>query len=626
MEKTVRDVIAQPIGKEQVRDAAQTLDRYKRGKANLENQVKENEEWYRLRHWETLRREKKNTSPEPTSAWLFNAIAGKHADAMDNFPEPAVLPRERADENDAKVLSEILPVVLERNGFEQVYSNAWWDKLKQGTAVYGAFWDATAENGLGDIAIKQIDLLNIYWEPGCEDIQRSQNLFITELRDRKQVAAEFGADERELDGRIEAAKYNYDDQVDTSDKVVVVDWYYKKRIGSKTVLHYAKFCGETLLFASENDERYRERGWYDHGQYPVVFDVLYPCKGTPCGFGYVAIAKDPQMYIDRLGGAILESAIVSATPRYFIGSNTGVNEQQFADLGKKFIKVEGSLDDLHIKPVTAPQLSGAAITVLEQKINEMKETSANRDVSNGGSTSGATAAAAIAALQEAGNKLSRDMISASYRAYTQIGNLCIELVRQFYDEPRSFRITGIAGGAEQTYVDYSNGGIKEQRTGVDSAGQSTYRRPIFDIKMRAQKKNPFSRISQNELALQLYAAGFFNPERAQEASGALEMMDFEGKSQVTERVAQGQTLMQICTQLSEQVQQMASMLGAMNGMPNAPGGDMPATPTGASTRVPSGGVSGEIAEAQIPKTGYMERLAQRSSPDLSSAESGVSVE
>lgn len=626
MEKTVRDVIATPIGKEQVRDAAQTLDRYKRSKTNLENQVKENEEWYRLRHWETLRREKKNTSPEPTSAWLFNAIAGKHADAMDNFPEPAVLPRERADEKDAQALSEILPVVLERNGFEQVYSNAWWDKLKQGTAVYGAFWDATAENGLGDIAIKQIDLLNIYWEPGCEDIQRSQNLFITELRDRKQVAAEFGVDERELDGRIEAAKYNYDDQVDTSDKVVVVDWYYKKRIGSKTVLHYVKFCGETLLFASENDERYRERGWYDHGQYPVVFDVLYPCKGTPCGFGYVAIAKDPQMYIDRLGGAILESAIVSATPRYFIGSNTGVNEQEFADLGKKLIKVEGSLDDLHIKPVTAPQLSGAAITVLEQKINEMKETSANRDVSNGGRTSGATAAAAIAALQEAGNKLSRDMISASYRAYTQIGNLCIELVRQFYDEPRSFGITGIAGGAEQTYVDYSNGGIKEQRTGVDSAGQPTYRRPIFDIKMRAQKKNPFSLISQNELALQLYAAGFFNPERAQEASGALEMMDFEGKSQVTERVAKGQTLMQICTQLSQQVQQMASMLGAMNGMPNAPGGDMPAAQPGASTRVPSGGVSGEIAEAQTPKTGYMERLAQRSSPDLSSAESGVSVE
>lgn len=304
MEKTVRDVIATPIGKEQVRDAAQTLDRYKRSKTNLENQVKENEEWYRLRHWETLRREKKNTSPEPTSAWLFNAIAGKHADAMDNFPEPAVLPRERADEKDAQALSEILPVVLERNGFEQVYSNAWWDKLKQGTAVYGAFWDATAENGLGDIAIKQIDLLNIYWEPGCEDIQRSQNLFITELRDRKQVAAEFGVDERELDGRIEAAKYNYDDQVDTSDKVVVVDWYYKKRIGSKTVLHYVKFCGETLLFASENDERYRERGWYDHGQYPVVFDVLYPCKGTPCGFGYTTPIPD---------GATTSSARISTT-------------------------------------------------------------------------------------------------------------------------------------------------------------------------------------------------------------------------------------------------------------------------------------------------------------------------
>ncbi len=49
---------------------------------------------------------------EPSSAWLFNAILNKHADAMDNYPEPVVLPRERSDEESAKTLSSILPVVL----------------------------------------------------------------------------------------------------------------------------------------------------------------------------------------------------------------------------------------------------------------------------------------------------------------------------------------------------------------------------------------------------------------------------------------------------------------------------------------------------------------------------------
>lgn len=34
---------------------------------------------------------------EPTSAWLFNAIVSKHADAMDSFPEAVILPRSEAD-------------------------------------------------------------------------------------------------------------------------------------------------------------------------------------------------------------------------------------------------------------------------------------------------------------------------------------------------------------------------------------------------------------------------------------------------------------------------------------------------------------------------------------------------
>lgn len=67
---------------------------------------------------------------EPRSAWLFNALANKHADIMDNFPEANVLPREKNDERAAKALSEIIPVILERNEFEETYSAGGWYKLK----------------------------------------------------------------------------------------------------------------------------------------------------------------------------------------------------------------------------------------------------------------------------------------------------------------------------------------------------------------------------------------------------------------------------------------------------------------------------------------------------------------
>ena len=56
-----------------------------------------------------------------------------------------------------------------------------------------------------------------------------------------------------------------------------------------------------------------------------------------------------------------------------------------------------------------------------------------------------TAASAIAAMQEAGSKLSRDGNKAAYRAFREVVELVVELIRQFYDLPRQFRILGENG-------------------------------------------------------------------------------------------------------------------------------------------------------------------------------------
>ncbi|MEG2000835.1 MAG: hypothetical protein RR053_05535, partial [Evtepia sp.] len=503
------------IGKEEIAKAVDLLTRYKQGKANLESRVVEDELWWELRHWEVIRREQNGTMPQPSSAWLFNAILNKHADAMDNYPEPVVLPRERTDEESAKTLSSVLPVILEYNAYEQTYSDNWWEKLKHGTAAYGVFWNSSKENGLGDIDIREIDLLKLFWEPGVTDVQKSRNLFLVELVDEDLLEQQYPQHKGKLGGSvIDVKQYIYDDTVDISGKSVVVDWYYKTTAPSgKTLLHYAKFVGDTLLFASENEPAFREQGWYDHGLYPIVLDVLFPEKGTPVGFGYVSICKDPQLYIDKLSSNIMENSMMTTKKRFFVGSNTGINEEEFLDWSRPLVHVEGELDDRRLREIVTQPLSDIYVTVAQMKIEEMKDTAANRDVNSGAAGSGVTAAAAIAALQEAGNKVSRDMIAASYRAHTDINALCIELIRQFYDESRSFRVTGKMPGSYE-FVDMSNAAISDQLISPTYPGQETeysplFRRPIFDIKIKAQKKNPFSRMEQNERAKELYGIGFF---------------------------------------------------------------------------------------------------------------------
>ena len=425
------------IGAEELRRANGILKKYKEGKTRLEQRIIDNEQFWKLRHWEQMEKEGQGGNsgdPQPASGWLVNCILSKHADAMDCYPAPTVLPREPDDRQEAQRLSRILPVVLKKNQFKRTYSSAWWYKLKSGCAVYGVFWDGTKLGGLGDISVKRMDLLNLFWEPGVTDIQDSAHFFSTELVDNDKLLAEYPQLEGKLGrGNFTLSRYLYDDTVDTSNKSLVVDWYYHTNMEGRKVLQYCKYVGETVLYATENDtvqptetqlmgadENGRpvmgqvpcgpsmaQRGWYDHGKYPFVFDVLFPEEGTPCGYGSIDLCTSSQKQIDLMNQAILKNTLANATPRFFIRSDGAVNENEYADWTRPFVHTNGNLGSDSIAPIRAGSLDSVYVAILNNKIGEMKETAGNRDVANGGTASGVTAGTAIAALQESSGKLRR---------------------------------------------------------------------------------------------------------------------------------------------------------------------------------------------------------------------------
>ena len=528
------------IGTEEVRRAAEILRRYHAGKRQLEQRIIDNEQFWKLRPWQQMEKTGQGgnpADPQPTSGWLVNCILSKHADAMDCYPEPTVLPREPGDREEARKLTRILPVVLKKNGFKRTYSGAWWYKLKSGCAVYGVFWDAGKLNGLGDIAIRRMDLLNLFWEPGVTDIQDSPHFFSTELQDREALEERYPWAKGKADrGGWSVSRYLYDDAVDTSGKVLVVDWYYHTRENGRKVLQYCKFVGDTVLYATENDPDMREKGWYDHGKYPFVFDVLFPEEGTPAGYGYVDLCKSPQKQIDLMNQAILKNTLASATPRFFVRSDGAVNENEYADWTRPFVHTNGNLGSDSIAPIQTAGLDSVYVAILQSKIAEMKETAGNRDVANGGTAGGVTAATAIAALQEAGGKLSRNMIDDGYEAFSDVVTLCIELIRQFYSLPRQFRLLGAMGREE--FVTYDSRGLQPQA--VDDGVITGYRVPEFDLEVSAQDENPYKTMEYNQLALQLFQMGFFRADMADQALRCLELMDFKNKDQLMSSILQGQ--------------------------------------------------------------------------------------
>lgn len=590
--QSAADILARPrIGPEELRRANGILKKYKEGKARLEQRIIDNEQFWKLRHWEQMEKEGQGGNsgdPQPASGWLVNCILSKHADAMDCYPAPTVLPREPDDRLEAQRLSRILPVVLKKNQFKRTYSSAWWYKLKSGCAVYGVFWDGTKLGGLGDISVKRMDLLNLFWEPGVTDIQDSAHFFSTELVDNERLLADYPQLEGKLGrGGFTLSRYLYDDTVDTTGKSLVVDWYYHTTVEGRRVLQYCKYVGETVLYATENDtvqptetrflgtdEEGRpvmgqapcgpsmaQRGWYDHGKYPFVFDVLFPEEGTPCGYGYIDLCKSPQKQIDLMNQAILKNTLANATPRFFIRSDGAVNENEYADWTRPFVHTNGNLGSDSIAPIRAGSLDSVYVAILNNKIAEMKETAGNRDVANGGTAAGVTAGTAIAALQESSGKLSRNMIDDGYEAFADVVTLCIELIRQFYEMPRQFRLLGAMGTEE--FVSYDRSGLQPRV--MDDGVNVSYRVPEFDLEIGAERESPYRTAEANQLALQLFQMGFFREDLADQALRCLELMDFKNKDQLARIISGGRTQAAEMAAMRQQLLQLAQVVDEAKG-------------------------------------------------------------
>lgn len=555
------------ITDEDVSGYEEELQEYMQGKAKLDSKIIANQEWWRLRHWEQMNTiENRDDEEKATSAWLFNSIINKHADVMDNYPTTTVLPRSETGEEEAKVLTEILPVLAQRNNYEKVYSDKAYDLLIEGGCITSTLWDNTLNDGFGDVITQNIDVLNFFWEPGVSDIQQSAKIFVCSLQDNDVLEQMYPQMVGHTGGGKTIRQYlNQDEQIDFSDKSEVWDMYYKVNVTeeidkdnltgqtvsrTRQVLHFVKFCNGKLLYASENDPDMADRGWYDHGRYPFTITPLFKIKDSPWGFGYIDVMKSPQAQIDRLDQLIIKNAIMASTPRWAVRDGADVNADDFADWSKAIIRIgtSANINDV-MTEIQAGAIPGFVVNHKAELIDQLKETSGNRDVAQGGTTGGATAATAIAAMQEAGSKLIRDLNKTLYRGTRDESYLMVETMRQFYTEPREFRIDMDNGNYH--FIEYISGLVNDIQKNNASE---------FDITIVAEKQSPFSKAAQNETIKELYGLGLFSPENATAALVCLEGLEFEGKDKIKEMVQQNSIMLQQFQAAMQIIQQAAMVI------------------------------------------------------------------
>lgn len=577
---SVNKIKTDVLNKAEVSKILDALKLYKDNKAALDSKIIEHEDWFKGQYWKYISgNNAEQKTLNPTTSFLFNAIWNRHADAMDNYPEPVFLEREADDKEEADKLSKIVPLALEKADFEATYSDVWWYKLKQGAGIYGVFWDNSKENGLGDIAIKKVDLLRVYCEPHITNIQDSRYLFVLSLENSEAMRKRYPKAEIPEDATDMTVKGYFNDYSDSMlrGKTCVIDCYERgKNVAGRDVVHLTKLVGEKVIYSTKTDPALSQSGLYDHGLYPFVTDVFIPVENSPFGMGMIDIAKGTQAQIDKLSYLIERNALIAGRQKWLIKRDSGFDAKQLADMSVDFVECDRNVDDSIIRPVQANPIPNYIIAERQNKINELKELIGNRDFTQGSTTGGVTAYGAITALQEAGSKLSRDMIKTSYRAYRDIAYMVVELIRQFYTEERKFRITGEAGAVD--YVGLDNSGLADQPIEQDmpmmpedtegmGAQEQMYRKVIFDIEIVPQKKNPFNTISHNQMIMDLFRMGAFQPEMADATATALDAMIFDNKDSLIQAVKEKGGLYEQVQQLMQLAEQQQAQLAQMMGVP-----------------------------------------------------------
>lgn len=611
---------------DKVSEVLQILHEYKDGKTTVDMKATENQEWWRLRHWNVIqgKTEAGKAKVEVGSAWAVNSILNKHADFMDSFPKANVLAREADDEEEAQILSKILPAIEEHTDAEQVYNAAGYDFLIDGTAITSVLWDPMAHDGMGDIKKTNVDIHNVFWQPGIEDIQQSKYFFDVSVADVNDVKLQYPDIAEKIGGGKQGfiTEYIHDDNINHQNDIEIINCYYKKlemrpvlinidpqtvaqHLVPREILHMAIIIGDQCVFCSEDNPEYQD-GFYKHGKYPYVFRKCFPVKDSPCGFGYLDIMKYPQRDIDKLDQAIMKNTMMKAKPRWWVKKNADINKEAFADWNEEIVEVGSGDLGSAVQQMDVDTLPAIVETHLEAKIDELKEISGNRDFSQGSTASGVTAASAIAALQEAGSKLSRDINKAMYRGSREEYYLEIELIRQFYTEPRTFRIDDGSGRYE--YMDYSNVNIAPQD--ITTPEGTRHKKSIFDLEVSAEKQSPFSRASQNETAKELYQMGLFAPDNATSALVCLDMMEFEGKEKIKQQIQQNDTFMQQFQQMQQLIIQLSPEAAVQMGLVDPNQVMMARSANNGATGVSEEGTAEDRAAKKTTNTDRLDRARE----------------
>lgn len=400
------------------------------------------------------------TSPEHPGSQtniIHPIIESQISDLTDKPFSTVAQGREPGDDMFAEDVQHAMDFVLERNQFPVKLDISEHDRLELGTTVIKQYFDSDGLDGKGLPTFEIVSPANFFPDPKwtaahllqeCEFVIHAVPRPLSWIRRKFPKLGKYVVRETTCpyDPDLDTPNFKTDEvEVDTSQKALLIECYMKDERGELYCVHVANNIVLEDSREITKGERIQRRNLY-----PFVVIPCYVQRGTGWGQGDVELLIPTQDLINDLDDQIRMNARLSGNPQIVVGQNAGKQFDIRKWTNKPGLRIP-MRDHTAWQHVPGLPVSPDIPNRREKAFDEANIISGRPDVNRGEAPGSVTAASAILALQQAGQKQVVHKVKMWKQGWSKVLELLYDDMITHWDEPMWVRING--GKLDYKFID-----------------------------------------------------------------------------------------------------------------------------------------------------------------------------
>lgn len=434
---------------DEARQLALRVQYHFRNAWDAKSQLNLNQIWRMCDDYKHNRQNPKQSEEHPASVTnvIHRIIESQIADLVDKPYSSSAKGWEPGDDMFAEQAQNMIDFVLYRNKFKEKINLSEHDRLELGSTIIKVWFDDEALEGRGLPTFESISPANMFTDPKVTAphlLQTAEFIIHATPRPLSWFRRQFPKTGKYVSREV-AIPYDPDatfsdaeaDEVhtETSQKALLLECYMKDEKGQVYCLHVAN---DIIL---EDSREKSKKPVQRRNLYPFVHINCYPRRGTIWGMGDTELLIPTQDLINELDDQIRLNARLMGNPQIVVGMGAGRGFDFRKWTAKPGLRVP-MRDHNAFSVVPAVPVSPDVPMRREKAFQEADLIAGTPDVNRGEKPGAVTAAAAIMALQQAGQKTVVHKNEMFKSGWADVLELLFDEIMENWDEEMWVRVDG----------------------------------------------------------------------------------------------------------------------------------------------------------------------------------------